>query len=82
MAASGTVAAGDVLFIPANMLTLESVADGSDVFGLRWAAVFSRDKERFNKFEVIAGQKMTPSTHISKAILSAANVSASALCNR
>jgi hypothetical protein len=68
---AGTVARGDVLFVPANVVILEHVGDNSDCFGLRWAMVLSRDRRRYKAFKNTAESKMTPSTHISKAIVAA-----------
>ena len=73
-ASVGTIAAGDVLLVPANVLIAEQVTDSSDCFGLRWAMVLSRDTSRYKVFETLAASKLTPSTHISKAIVAAAQL--------
>ena len=65
----GTVAPGDMLWIPAKHLVYEEVKVGGDVFGVKWAMLNTRD-ERLKDFQAIAAQKSTPSGHIAKAILS------------
>ncbi len=64
-----TVAPGDMLFVPANSLTLETVMDKADCFGVRWSMVCARDVLRYQCFEAVATNKMTPSTHMSKRIV-------------
>jgi hypothetical protein len=58
-----------MLFVPANSVTLESVTDASDCFGIRWSMVCSKDVARYQTFEATAAGKMTPSTHISKRVV-------------
>ena len=67
----GTVSLGDLLWVPANVVVLEQVADIADVFGLRCAMLTARDSSRYATFTAVASNKMTPSTDISKAIVAA-----------
>lgn len=42
---------------------------GGDVFGLRAGMIVTRDTTGVAKFEAVATQITTPSTHISKAVM-------------
>ena len=69
---AGTVGADDVLWLPANVVVLESVSAEEDTFGLRWGMVCHRDTTRMSTFTALANQKITPSTHISKHVVALA----------
>lgn len=66
---TSTISPGDVLWVPANSLILESVMDRKDCFGLRWAMILKRDVEQYQTFADVANNKMTASSHISKRIV-------------
>ena len=68
---AGTVAPGNLLWVPANCLVVEQVNDASDVFGLRFSMLLARDKTRHSSFVSMANNKMTPSIYVSKAIVRA-----------
>ena len=66
-----TAAKGDLLWVPANVVLLEHVGDESDCFGLRFSMLLGRDASRYDSFVKVAASKMTPSTHVSKAVVAA-----------
>jgi len=63
-----------LLWVPANALILETVTDASDCFGVRWSMILQRD-HRMKSFEDVAGNRMTPSNHMSKKIVEVAKQS-------
>jgi hypothetical protein len=63
-----TVGKGDLLWLPAHALVLESVL-GQDTFGMRAAMVVPRDSEGMDAFAAVAGRVTTPSGHLSKAVV-------------
>jgi hypothetical protein len=64
-----TLMKGDMIWIPANTFTLETVSDQTDVFGVRWAMICKEDTPRYNVFKELAANKMTASSHVSKRIV-------------
>ena len=68
-----------LLWVPASVLVLEQVAERANCFGLRWSMVVRRDCKRYQAFKATADSKMTPSTHVSKAIVAAVLSSAAKL---
>ena len=64
-----TVGPGDMIWVPANCYTVESVDDSEDSFGFRWSMVTVRDEDRYKSFEGMANNKLTPSSHISKGVV-------------
>ena len=69
-----TISEGDMVWLPAGAVAFETVAPGADCFGLRWQMISSNDKKHYAAFQSVADSKMTPSTHVAKAIVRAASV--------
>ena len=69
---TATTGPGDLLWVPANSYTIETVGEAEDCFGIRFSMVVFRDEDRFKVFEATAANKLTPSSHLSKSILECA----------
>ena len=62
-----TLGPGDFLIVPSHVIVLEDVLN-NDCYGLRLAALVTRDMRSVDLFTAVASSQSTPASHISKAI--------------
>ena len=70
-----TLGTNDLLWVPAHSILIEK-AGNVDTFGIKWSMVMPRDKDRYQKFILIAANKTTPAADISKFVVAVAQISA------
>ena len=62
-----TLGPGDFLIVPSHVIVLGDVLH-NDCYGLRLAALVTRDMRSVDLFTAVASSQSTPASHISKAI--------------